>query len=238
MKLDHHIARVLEDSSFPALDAFNSVLAAARPVHPADAAVFLCSIYCMDRSAPAGIVTLAARLTDALVPVAPFEAHALAAHVLEAAMDEYGLRGGPTHAELLARFGEALGVPRDVLVARAHAPEGARALERGMQTWFRDSPVDFALGVHLASELTSRREFTRWLSTLGDNDHPGWEYLRAHCAVEDDHISGLTTFADAWLRLRPGVEDRVMEGVRAYDAAYARMFREMTAAIVQRRAVV
>jgi hypothetical protein len=221
--------------SFSALSNFNRVLAEDLPTHPQDAGVFICGIYSLHRTAPAGILHLAARLSDALTPRLPFHAHAMAAWILDAAVDEYGLRGGETHTELLARFGEAFGVQRNVMASREHSPRASVLMEENMNRWFRESPVDFALGVHLGSELTSRREFSGWLQVLGDSNHPGWEYLRVHCAVEDGHVGGLTEFTTKWLEIWPKAEPTLFKGIEAYDTAYADMFHEMAKQITLNR---
>ncbi|WP_082547984.1 iron-containing redox enzyme family protein [Massilia sp. Root335] len=230
MTIENTLTEML-GKSFDALEKFNRKLGECQPMSQKAAEVYICSIYSLHRTAPSGIAHLAARLTDELMPIAPFDAHAMTAWVLDAAADEYGLRGGETHTELLARFGEAFGVDRTIMESRCSSTPGAAAMEASMNHWFRQSPLDFALGVHLASELTSRREFEGWLSVLGNRDHPGWVYLHAHCAVEDGHVSSLTTFATKWIELRPNSRDIVFDGVRAYDAAYARMFNEMAAEI-------
>lgn len=73
------------------LHRFNRHLA-SRPLTTPELTLFLASMAAFNRHTIAGIAILAGRLSDELFLLDPLNGHRLGAHVLDAAVDEYGLR--------------------------------------------------------------------------------------------------------------------------------------------------
>ena len=172
------------------------------------------------------------------MPRLPKNGHEIGAYVLDAAVDEYGLRETVTHVELARDFAEYLGIsPREV-EAPNHACPAAIKLGEALFSWYRDCPGAFALGVHTASEVTSVKEFVAWHDVFLKFpeygfalDTPAFEYMRAHCAHEPNHISNARICIGKYLSALPEQSQLLRRGADAYLKSYEEMFRELDALI-------
>ncbi len=103
-----------------ALRAFNENFA-SRALSRIELRLFLASMAAFNRHTIGGIAILAGRLSDQILPHRPRTGHNIGAYVLDAAIDEYGLRKSATHVELGRRFAEHLGISAAEVESRAHA---------------------------------------------------------------------------------------------------------------------
>jgi pyrroloquinoline quinone (PQQ) biosynthesis protein C len=187
-----------------------------------------------NRHTIAGIAILAGRLSDELLPHAPEHGHEVGAYVLDAAVDEYGLRETRDHLELARRFAEHLGVPASAVGNRHNACASAIALGDTLFGWYRNGPTAFSLGVHTASEVTSVEEFMSWHDIFLafpeyrlSRDMPEFDYMRAHYVHEPSHIHHARICVAKYLEVLPANGTLLQEGAETYLSLYQRMFREL-----------
>jgi Iron-containing redox enzyme len=223
----------IRHSALIALGSFNEHLA-SRPLNCPELRLFFSSMAAFNRHTIGGIAILAGRLSDQILPLLPRTGHEIGAYVLDAAVDEYGLRESLTHVELARQFAEYLGVSADEVESRDHASPAATELGDALFAWYRDVPTAFSLGVHTASEVTSLTEFTAWHDIFlkfpqyrFSLDQPEFEYMRAHFTHEPEHISNARRCVDRYLEILPGQGGLLREGAHAYLALYQKMFHEL-----------
>ena len=226
-----------------ALRSFNRRFS-CRPLTHSELILFLASMAAFNRHTIGGIAILAGRLSDQVLPLQPRNGHEIGAYVLDAAVDEYGLRETVTHVELARSFAEYLGIPAQTIEARDGACGAAVELGDALFSWYREKPVAFALGVHAASEVTSVEEFISWHDTFlkfpqyrFSHERPEFAYMRAHFVHEPDHIHGAKLCIARYLDVLPGESGLLRAGVLTYLAAYQRMFEQLEAAIFGGRAL-
>jgi hypothetical protein len=219
------------------LRAFNRRFS-SRPLTRSELLLFLASMATFNRHTIGGIAILAGRLSDQVLPLLPKVGHEIGAHVLDAAVDEYGLRETNTHVELARNFAEHLGIPPEEIEARENACPAAVELGDALFSWYRERPVAFALGVHTASEITSVEEFIPWHDTFlkfpqyrFSRDTPEFAYMRAHYVHEPDHINSAKRCIARYVEVLPGEHCHLREGTRAYLSLYRKMFHQLDARI-------
>jgi hypothetical protein len=220
-----------------ALRSFNRRFS-SRPLTHSELTLFLASMAAFNRHTIGGIAILAGRLSDQVLPLQPRNGHEIGAYVLDAAVDEYGLRETLTHVELARSFAEYLGVPAQTIEARDGACPAAVELGDALFSWYRERPVAFALGMHAASEVTSVEEFVPWHDIFlkfpqyrFSRELPEFAYMRAHFVHEPDHIHGAKLCIARYLDVLPGEGGLVREGVLTYLGVYQRMFEQLDSAI-------
>jgi hypothetical protein len=206
----------------------------SRPLLRSELALFLASMAAFNRHTIGGIAILAGRLSDQVLPLLPRSGHEIGAYVLDAAVDEYGLRETVTHVELARRFAEYLGISAAEIEARNNACPAALELGDMLFSWYRDRPVAFSLGVHAASEVTSVEEFVPWHDIFLkfpqyrlSRELPEFAYMRAHFVHEPNHIHDAKLCIARYLDVLPGESGLLREGVLAYLAQYQRMFHQL-----------
>jgi hypothetical protein len=226
-----------EDPGSAALQTFLDRLA-AREVGRAGLLAFFASMTAFVRHITPGIPSLAARLSDALLPIAPYRAHGIAAHVLGAAIDEYGFSGTKPHAELLRDFAAYFGLTEAEIEDPRRAVPAANGLGAALFAWYRQAPVPTALGVHAASEVTGYQEaqgFHRAFLTPPKYGlsaaTPAFAYVMAHLDKEADHSRDTVIVLDHYLALCPGDRAEIDAGASAFMAHYQRLFEELTDAV-------
>lgn len=222
--------------SHPAVEAlrtFNMHLS-ARSLMQGELRLFLSSMAAFNRHTIGGIAILAGRLSDQLLPYLPKNGHRIGAYVLDAAVDEYGLRESATHVELARNFAQYLGVSPAEVDARDNACPVATDLGDALYSWYREKPVAFSLGVHTASEVTSVKEFIAWHDIFLkfpeyrlSRDLPEFEYMRAHYVHEPNHINNAKICITRYLDVLPTQGVLLREGAKAYLTLYQKMFHEL-----------
>jgi Iron-containing redox enzyme len=224
----------------PAIDTLNSFNQhmAVRPLARSELRLFLASMAAFNRHTVGGIAILAGRLSDEMLPFLPITGHEIGAYVLDAAVDEYGLRESITHVELARRFSGYLGISAGEVEARDNACPAAIEIGDALYPWYRRAPVAFALGVHTASEMTSAREFAAWHDVFLkfpeyglSRETPEFEYLRAHYVHEPQHIDSARNCITQYLAVLPAQGGTLRNGALAYLDLYQAMFRELDALI-------
>jgi hypothetical protein len=220
-----------------ALRAFNRNFA-SRPLSRSELLLFLASMAAFNRHTIGGIAILAGRLSDQVLPLLPKNGHEIGAYVLDAAVDEYGLRETVTHVELARNFAQHLGLSSAEIEWRDNACSAAIELGDALFTCYRDKPVAFSLGVHTASEITSLDEFVPWhdiflkFSEYGfSRELPEFEYMRAHYVHEPDHMNKARLCIRRYLDILPQYGQSMREGARIYLDLYRRMFDQLSAFI-------
>jgi hypothetical protein len=223
----------LRHPAVAALESFNEHLA-SRPLTRRQLRLFLASLAAFNRHTIGGIAILAGRLTDEVLPHLPKNGHEIGAYVLDAAVDEYGLRETVTHVELARNFAEHLGIPSDEVETRNHACPAAVKLGDALFSWYRDCPGAFALGVHTASEVTSVKEFIAWHDAFlkfpqygFTREMPAFEYMRAHYTHEPNHVSNARICIEKYLSALPKQSQLLREGAETYLDFYQEMFHEL-----------
>ncbi len=226
-----------------ALRSFNQRFS-SRPLMRSELTLFLASMAAFNRHTIGGIAILAGRLSDQVLPLLPKTGHEIGAYVLDAAVDEYGLRETVTHVELARGFAEHLGISAAEIEARDSACPAAVELGDMLFSWYRDRPVAFALGVHAASEATSVEEFVPWHDIFlkfpqyrFSRDLPEFAYMRAHFVHEPNHIHGAKLCIARYLDVLPGESGLLREGVLIYLALYQKMFQQLDDAVFGSRAL-
>jgi hypothetical protein len=232
---------IYEDcSTHPAIAVLRSfnLHFSSRSLIRAELLLFLASMAAFNRHTIGGIAILAGRLSDQVLPLLPKIGHEIGAHVLDAAVDEYGLRETITHVELARNFAEHLGISTDEIEARENACSVAVKLGDALFSWYRERPVAFALGVHTASEVTSVEEFVPWHDIFLKfpqyrflREMPAFAYMRAHYVHEPDHINSAKRCVARYLDVLPGEQGHLREGARAYLSLYRQMFQQLDARI-------
>jgi len=220
-----------------ALQSFNRHFS-SRPLTRSELLLFLASMAAFNRHTIGGIAILAGRLSDQILPLLPKVGHEIGACVLDAAVDEYGLRETITHLELARNFSAYLGISTEEIEARENACSMTVELGDALFSWYRERPVAFSLGVHTASEITSVEEFIPWHDIFLkfpqyrlSREMPEFAYLRAHHVHEPDHISSAKRCVTRYLDVLPGEHGRLREGAQAYLRLYRRMFHQLNTEI-------
>lgn len=216
-----------------ALHLFNRHFSSRALTRP-ELKLFLASMAAFNRHTIGGIAILAGRLSDEVLPLLPKTGHEIGAYVLDAAVDEYGLRESITHVELGRNFAEYLGIPNEEIESRSNACSAAAELGEALFSWYREKPVAFALGVHTASEVTSTDEFIPWHDIFlkfpqygFSRQSPEFEYMRAHYVHEPSHVGNARLCISRYLGVHPRNAGLLKEGMRAYLDGYQAMFRQL-----------
>jgi hypothetical protein len=221
-------------SAIAVLQSFNRHFS-SRPLTRPELLLFLASMAAFNRYTIGGIAILAGRLSDQILPLLPKVGHEIGACVLDAAVDEYGLRETITHVELARNFAAYLGISTEEIEARENACSAAVKLGDALFAWYRERPVAFALGVHTASEITSVEEFVPWHDIFlkfpqyrFSREMPEFAYLRAHYVHEPTHVNNAKRCIARYLDVLPGEYDHLREGARMYLSLYGKMFHQLS----------
>ena len=200
--------------------------------------VFFASMTAFVRYITPGIPALAVRLSDELYPLVPYRAHGIAAHILDASMDEYGLTGTKPHAELLRDFALYFELTEEEIMAPENAVPAANELGDRLREWYRSAPVAFGLGVHTASEVTGYEEAYGFHQAFLHppkygltQDLEAFTYVKTHVENEGDHSTDVVRCLDNYLALQPEKMEEIIAGNDTYMVLYDHMFREMSGAV-------
>ena len=199
---------------------------------------FFASMTAFVRYITPGIPALAVRLSDELYPIVPYRCHGIAAHILDASMDEYGLSGTKPHAELLRDFALYFDLSEEEIAAPENAVPTANELGDRLFEWYRSAPVAFALGIHTASEVTGYEEAYGFHHAFLNppkygltQDLEAFTYVKTHVENEGDHSTDVVHCLNDYLALMPDKMREIIAGNDTYMVLYDRMFREMTESI-------
>jgi hypothetical protein len=194
---------------------------------------------------PPGIVRLASRMTDELFETVPYEATGMAARILFAAVDEYGLNeieAGllPSHHQLYVQMAAHWGIDAKALSDRRFIVPSAFEFAAVIREYYRERPIIEALGFHVANEATAPLDFGVFLETFrrfrhayglqAEND-PILNFLLVHDDVEVSHREMGVEAVQLYTGGRRDLVAQARRGVQAYMDCYGRFFTELNEAI-------
>lgn len=238
---------IIRHGALRELERFGEILS-AQPLSHEGLATFFGTLWAFFKDVPAGIVALAARVTDEWIKEDRWNGTAKAAHILYASVDEYGLHQHnkhmlPTHHQMFKALTTHLGLS-DAELFNPHyiLPEGT-AMGNNTYRSYRSELLGEALGFHLASEMTSSREFQYFLKGfqryaasygLRGEDDPVLAFFAIHCEVEPMHVATGREIIISCLEKNPSIAPQAMRGAMAFMDGFEHMF----AALNQRLTIV
>jgi len=194
---------------------------------------------------PPGVLSLSSRITDECFAQKPFAATGLAARVLFAAVDEYGLNDMehgllPSHHQLYLDMASHWGITAEELLDRKNIVPTAFEFAGVIRDYYRRRPIAEALGFHVANETTAPLDFGVFLKTfqayrdeygLKSENDPHLNFLLVHDDVEVSHREMGVEMVQLYTDGRPEPVARARKGVAAYMECYGRFFSELDEAI-------
>jgi len=228
---------IVRHAALRELEKFGEIIS-ARPLTHQGMALFFGTLWAFFKDVPAGIVALAARVTDEWIKEDMWNGTAKAAHILYASVDEYGLHQHskhmlPTHHQMFKQLTTHLGLSdADLFNPSNVLPEGT-AMGNNTHRMYRSEFLGEALGFHLASEMTSSREFQYFLEGfkkyareygLVDEEDPVLAFFAIHCEVEPMHVATGREIVISYLEKNPGIAPQAMRGAMAFMDGFEHMF--------------
>lgn len=228
---------IVRHGAITELDRFGQILA-NKPLDHERLAVFFGTVWAFFKDVPAGIIALAARVTDEWIKEDTWNGTAKAAHILYASVDEYGLHQHskhmlPTHHQMFKELTSHLGLSDADLFDPKHVlPEGV-AMGNNTHRMYRSEFLGEALGFHLASEMTSSREFQYFLEGfqkyaseygLKDQDDPVLAFFAIHCDVEPMHVATGRDILVSYLEKNDNIGPQALRGAMAFMDGFEQMF--------------
>lgn len=210
----------------------------SRALNKDELSTFFATLWAFFKEVPGGIITLAARVTDDWMKHSTWEGTTVAARVLFASVDEYGLHQHhkhilPTHHELFRDLISHLGLePSDLLDDKYIEPAGD-LMGQATYRYYRTESLGEAIGFHLASEITSSREFQYFLEgfkkftlayKLKDEDDPVLSFFQVHCEVEPLHVLTGKDIAMSYLHRCPWMFEDMKRGAQIFLDRFDQMF--------------
>lgn len=126
-----------------------------------------------------------------------------------------------------------LGISDDELFSQHYIlPEGT-AMGNSTHRMYRSEFLGEALGFHLASEMTSSREFQYFLKGfkkyandygLSNEDDPVLAFFAIHCEVEPMHVATGREILISDLEKNPSIAPQTMRGAMAFMDGFEQMF--------------
>jgi hypothetical protein len=165
-----------------------------------------------------------------------------------AAVDEFGLHAMDkglllSHHRLFLDMARLWGFGEADLTDPAHVLDQGEQLAALTAEFYRRRPIPEALGFHVASEVTSEREFTLCYNGFkafadeyglsGRDDSRLWFYY-IHTVVEPLHGSAGMDSIRMHAEQDPAAFEGVMHGVRAFMSCYGRLFEAFNTAFYAR----
>jgi len=193
---------------------------------------------------PPGILALASRLTDENFEATPFQATGMAARILFAAIDEFGLNAMnvgllPSHHQLYLDMAAHWDISEEELLDDRYIVPAGRALAKVARDYYRKRPMVEALGFHVANETSAPLDFGVFLRMFQANregyglkvDDPILDFLHVHEDVEVSHREMGVEMVQMYTQGRPEDISRARDGVFAFMDAYEKFFAELDAAV-------
>ena len=215
----------------------------SRPLTKHELRIFLATTGAFFREIPGGILALGLRVTDDWITRDRFHAVSKGATVLYSAVDEFGLsdpRGiGGSHHELFLSMTQHWGFGAEELTDPDCILDEGELLAIATSEFYRRRPIPEALGFHVASELSSNREFVlceegfqRFPESYGlrGSDDPVLTFYHVHTLVEPMHGSTSLDGAGIYFEDNPATMAAIMTGAVAFLKPYGRLFRALNRA--------
>lgn len=227
------LTELKEHKGFLELQKFNANLINQK-LTTDQSKVFAQNLVAFNHGIYAGILSLAYRLTDRLLEIAPDHAHKIGKLLVETGADEFGVGKGEPHYLLQASFAKALGCTRNEVHEFPHAFTEAIGFGENVYSWYREKSVAFGLGLHFASEGTSLEEFSTWEKVFHLKAYPGIKpksaaeiFLKIHATFEPQHQKDTLDAVTSYLSYFPDEQQEVKEGMRAFLDGSRSMFSRM-----------
>jgi len=235
---------VFDHPSIAILNRFEENLH-SRPLTNGEMRILLASEGTFVLEVPPAIVNLSSRITDERFKTDPFGSTGMAARILYAAVDEYGLNQMesigllPSHHQLYLDMAAHWGMSAEDLIKDEYIVSEAKKFSKTISVFYRKKPIIQSLGFHVANETTAPLDFGVFLRVfqkyrreynIAPND-PMLNFLMIHEDVEESHremgVEMVQMYAD-------GKDDLIEEskvGVYAYMDAYGRFFDQLNSTI-------
>jgi hypothetical protein len=216
-----------------------------RPLDERGLRIFFATTRAFFQDIPAGILALALRVSDDWSKYDEYEATAKGAYILYADVDEFGLHEQanglqPTHHQLFRDLTQYLGITQDHLHAQEYIRQAGIDLGQLTAEYYRRRSVPEGLGYHLASELTSQREFVYFLKGfqkyqehygLTGADDPVLEFFRVHTIIEPMHKHRAKEIIEIYVARDESALPEVRAGALAFMEGFAALFSDLNETI-------
>lgn len=233
-------SEITSHGGMKALEAFGTNLR-SRPLERSELLIFLATTSAFFREIPSGIVALALRVTDDWIARERFGAVAKGATILYSAIDEFGLQqaGDPareTHHHLFLEMAERWGFSEQDLAATSYILDEGEDLGIVTSEFYRRRPIPAAVGFHVASEITSNREFVLcyegfrsfpYAYRLAGPDEEALKFYYIHTVVEPMHGATALAAAETYASGDGDAIQEIMKGALAFMRAYGRLFEAL-----------
>lgn len=244
-----HIATAIaHHNAIQELDKFRQLICDA-PMTPEETKMFFATLWAFFKDVPSGILSLAAKITDELLDTQTWQASAQAAYILYASVDEYGLqqcqnRMLTTHHQMFEELITHCGLSHDDIFNPKYVKPSGTAMGDRTYRYYRSNKIGEALGFHLASEMTSAREFQYFLQgfqahpaayNLKHADDPILAFFKIHCEVEPLHVQTSRTILTKMMSHTPNIAEDAMRGAMAFMNGFEQMFIAMNTTLLEGR---
>jgi hypothetical protein len=203
--------------------------------------IFFSTLWPFYKETPSGILDLALRLSDFWRNIDPWEANAMAALLLYANVDEFGLHNirksiQPTHHQLFKDTACHFGVSTDDMCSSQYLLREGDYLAEISYEYYRKKNIATSLGFHLASELTSGPEFKCFLDGIlvhknkykvKSKKDKSLMHFYVHTLVEPEHLKHSETIIYSFCKKEPTAFQEMTTGALAYMDAYYTLFKTM-----------
>ncbi|MBW8833335.1 MAG: hypothetical protein JF606_28960 [Burkholderiales bacterium] len=233
--------------AFVQMDRFGR-LARSRPMTALEREKFLASLWVFFEEVPTGILALGLNICDVHRLTDPWQATELAAKVLTANVDEFGLRkaGDQTHHQLFIALANRLGLTATQLRQSRHIFASAYRLACTTRNYYRSPDILLGIGLHLASELTSSVEFGHFDAAFRthaceygieiDSGQDPFFFFRIHTLVEPEHYASAVELA---VQVAGQVSDdallsRLISGATAFLDDFSALFEDFNEMLSER----
>lgn len=207
--------------------------------------IFMATLWPFYRETPSGILDLALRISDFWKTIDPWEANAIAAHLLYADVDEFGLHDihnkiYPTHHQLFKNTAKHFNISNEDLVSVNNILNAGVEMGKISYEYYRIKSIPLGLGFHLSSELTSLAEFTYFLNGIISHKHSynvesendeSMTLFRVHTIVEQMHLDHSEQIINAFCRVVPEAFEEIQSGAEMYMTSYQKLFKSLNSGI-------
>jgi pyrroloquinoline quinone (PQQ) biosynthesis protein C len=235
--LDTIVNDMQNHSAIHTLHAFGSLLR-KYPLSHANTQKFLASLWIFFEEVPTGIMACALNICDQYRDINPWESTSVGARILIANIDEFGLQDShnqyySTHHQLFLQLANRLGVSGTQLKNNDNIMQAGRDLAKVTRNLYRGLPTGRALGLHLASELTSSIEFGHFYHGFLENaSHYGLSgkpsedllFFKIHTEVEPMHYAEGVKMINAHIHQFPHEVHDIEQGGKAFLDSFEALF--------------
>lgn len=221
------------------LDKFGQLIQ-TQAMSKQELTTFFATMWAFFKDVPSGIVCLGAKITDELLDKYPWEASATAANVLFASVDEFGLQNQDrlqkTHHQLFKELVSHFHIDEQNLYSEQYLLQAGTAMGDSTYRYYRSSKIGEALGFHLASEMTSSREFQYFLSGFEkfpehyNLTHPNNSeliFFKIHCDVEPMHVATGRDVLVKCLEMNQDAYEDALRGAKAFMNSFGLLFNAL-----------